>query len=150
MDIYQKCLTIKYKIALITVLALLLYCKNTPNVNSPLSNTGIKVTAPSGGSTFFIGDSIKITWGLDTTVSGLVFEFTPNNGRSFFIIGEVLTTSSAYLNKEYSWTIPDSVTNNGSLIVSTISDSCKIWAHDYFNYSIGALSEKTFSIRKKP
>ena len=100
--------------------------KSTPPDDTPIPGNGITVLTPNGGTTYYVGDSMHITWDLNDSVSGLLFAFSPNNGLNYFLLGEALPTSTEFVNKEYIWVIPDTVFI-GSIRMSTQSASCKIY-----------------------
>jgi hypothetical protein len=107
------------------------------------------VLTPKGDSTYYVGDTMVISWELsDSSVfSGLLIDFSPTNGNEYYLICSFFPTSLTFQNKKFYWMIPDSVFS--FLKKSIVSDSCKIWIHDYFDYARGDVSDKLFSIHKR-
>jgi hypothetical protein len=118
-----------------------------PIDDDPIAGTGLTVLTPNGDTTYYIGDIMEIKWDQKDSLSGLLIDFSPSNGKEYFTIAGLLPTSSSFQNRELQWLIPDSIFSWSKK--STISDSCKIWIHDYFDYTIGDVSDRLFSIHKK-
>jgi len=128
------------------------YCnKNTDPLKpqSPIPGIDLTVITPNGDSIYYIDDTMKITWEMRNSISGLVIDFSPNGGHNYFCIaGEFFPGDTEFQNREFFWAIPDTVTA-GINKMSTFSDSCRIFIHDYFNYPGGDISDKLFSIHKR-
>lgn len=109
----------------------------------------VTLLSPKSDTVYYVGDIMTISWKLrDTTsISGLLAEISPDNGKDYYPIGEFLLSYQNILNGVFSWTVQDSMYDY--IHVNLESDSCKIWVHDYFNYSLGDTSKGVFSIRQK-
>ncbi|MCP4649664.1 MAG: DUF2341 domain-containing protein [PVC group bacterium] len=68
----------------------------------------ITITAPNGGEVWAVADQAPATWTTEGSISdNLVAEYSPDGGSTYFVIG------SGELNDgEYTWDVPDDVTNN--------------------------------------
>lgn len=116
--------------------------------DDPIPGNGITVLSPNGGTVYHVGDTVIISWDLlisSDSIAGLQLDFSPNNGRNFFYLNMLLPASPEFQEKRWAWIIQDTV-NNGALYMSSKSDSCKIFIHDYFVYMTGDLSDRVFSI----
>jgi hypothetical protein len=138
-------------VVMTAVLSLMACNPNTvPNDHPPIPGNGITVLNPNGGSSYHVGDAMIITWDVhlsgSDSIAGLQMDFSPNNGLSYFIFTVLYPPAPELQDKKYVWIIPDTVFN-GAYYMLTRSDSCKIFIHDYFNYTIGDVSDNVFSIR---
>jgi hypothetical protein len=103
--------------------------------------------APNGGNTYYVGDTLEIRWTQNDSISGLEIDLTANNGTTYTQVAAFFANDPEIADGKYNWVICDSV---GKLTKRySVSDSCKIWAHDYFDYSIGDASDRVFSIKKR-
>jgi hypothetical protein len=138
----------------IVILAIICICfcnkKNTPlSPTSPVPGNGITVLTPNGNEIYHVGDTMDITWLLeDTSVVGLQIDFSPDGGANYFNFGLLQSAFPEFQSRKVPWVIPDSI-GLGSGIKSTCTNSCRIFVHDYFDYSISDVSDKYFSIRPK-
>lgn len=142
---------VKYVLVVIAVLLFIVCDKTTAPtpVHYPIAGNGLTVLAPKGDSTYYVGDWMEISWEIkDSSIfSGLIIDFSPTKGKDYCLIGSFYTTTSYFQDKKFYWLIPDSVFTCSKK--STVSDSCKIWIHDYWDYAIGDVSDKLFSIHKR-
>ena len=100
--------------------------------------------APDGGGTYYVGDTMEIRWTLNDSISGLIIDFSANNGVNYTQVAAFFANDPEIADGRYGWIIPDSA---GTLTKrSTVSNSCKIFIHDYFDYTIGDASDQTFSV----
>jgi hypothetical protein len=141
------------KTAVVTGASFLIIVCNQTTVQvsqKPVPGNGITVLTPNSNDSYHVGDSMVITWELhlsgSDSIAALQLDFSPNNGVNYFYFAEVFPDSIAFRDKRLVWIIPDTV-NNGLQFISTRSNSCKIFIHDYFNYTIGDLSDRLFTIR---
>jgi hypothetical protein len=141
-----------YALWIVVFLSLFMGCEPSaiPDTagDDPVRGNGITVLFPNRGTTFHVGDTMIISWDLQMSpdsIAGLQIDLSPNNGRNYFAIGIFIPTDPQFLQKKYEWIIPDTI-NNGLLYWSTRSDSCSIFIHDYFIYTIGDVSDGFFSI----
>jgi hypothetical protein len=119
-----------------------------PAHNNPVPGNGITLLSPNGRTVYHVGDTVIISWDLlisPDSIAGLQIDFSPNNGLNFFFLNMLFPTSSEFQEKKWAWIIQDTV-NNGLIYMSSKSDSCKIFIHDYFVYMTGDLSDHVFSI----
>ena len=145
----ERALTSAGIAAVAAAIFLISYCNKNTNPLKPQSGIDLTVITPNGDSTYYIGDTMKISWEMRNSISGLVIDFSPNIGHDyFFIAGEFFPGDTEFQNREFFWTIPDTVTA-GINKMGTLSDSCRIFIHDYFNYPGGDISDKLFSIHKR-
>ncbi len=123
-------------------------------VPSVFADQGLTLISPLGGQTFYVGDSITVSWKLDPgiSVTGPLVFISPNNGKK-----------KAYLAK-YEGAVPadgicslrikiDSTGTNpllsSTVTFSMISDSCICIVADY-NGNGSDQSTSIFSIKRKP
>jgi hypothetical protein len=120
---------------------------NKTTVPLETSIPDITVLAPCKDSIYYIGDSMAIKWKLkeSLSVSGLVIELSVDNGKSYWPFESLLATNPWIQGGPIFWEIPDSVFD---IPRSVISDSCRMFIHDYFDYTISGLSNR-FSIHKR-
>ncbi len=120
-----------------------------------VASDGINITSPNGGEAYSVGQTITITWQIETDkISGnVVFSFSPDNGVSRYeILSDkdiVPTNQDIYdgANGSVDWTIPDSLSTDYDPTISTISDQCKILAlapYEAFEYTDA--SDGVFSV----
>lgn len=113
----------------------------------PIPGRGITVLTLNDRNTCHVGDMLNITWEFDSTlVSGIQIDFSPNGGNNYFNIGLLQPAYPQFQDRKYSWVIPDSIGAGGSRR-GTCSDSCRIFIHDYFDYSVGDISDQFFTIQ---
>jgi hypothetical protein len=120
-----------------------------PKNQAPVPGNGITVLTPTGGMSYNIGDPMTISWDLNMSpdsISGLEVDFSPNNGNNYFVVCIILPTYPEFQQRKFVWIIPDTV-YDGPKSMSTRSNSCKIFVHDYFNYSTYDVSDRPFAIR---
>ena len=136
---------------LVTITAIILYCsdKNPASPDSPIPGNCITVLSPNDPWTYYVGDTMSITWDLlDTSIAGLQIDFSRNGGNNYFNICLLQPAFPEFQSREILWIITDSI-GTGALRSSTCSDSCRIFIHDYFNYSIADVSDRFFSIHHR-
>lgn len=92
----------------------------------------LKVISPSGGEKWIAGSLNFIRWNLDN-VQKVKIEYSLNNGGLWSTIASDIDGSI----KQYSWTLPD-----------TVSSDCLIRITDISNSAVYDLSESRFSIGK--
>jgi hypothetical protein len=132
-------------LALLTALQISIHCDKS---TGPLGNDSpLTIVTPNGGNTYHVGDSMKMSWNLKGDISGLVIDFSADNGRQFFTLVYFVPSSEIFQKREYLWVIPDSIYSFSK--ASIVSDSCLVWIHGYFDYAFGDKSDKLFSIRGK-
>jgi hypothetical protein len=127
---------------------LISYCDKVTGPEPPVPGNGVTVLVPNGNTSYYIGDTMKISWELSDTLSGLEIDFSPTGGHDYFLIAQYLPASMEFQNRQCTWIIPDTVVF-GNISKSTQSDSCRIFIHEYLNYAIGDISDNLFSIRKR-
>lgn len=92
--------------------------------------SSITVTSPNGGETLYAGTTQNITW-TSTNVNNVKIEYTTNNGTSW---SSVVASTPANTGS-YSWTIPN-----------TPSDNCLVKISNVVNSDINDISDDLFSI----
>jgi hypothetical protein len=123
-------------------MALNLSCERPEDPLEPLV-----LDAPNGSATYYVGDTLEIRWRLNDSIAGLQIDFSANNGASYAKINAFFPNDPEIADNRCHWIIPDSVGIPPNR--STVSDSCKIWIHDYFDYTIGDASDRVFSIKRR-
>ncbi|GAB1443680.1 hypothetical protein MASR2M39_25220 [Ignavibacteriales bacterium] len=78
----------------------------------------LALTSPNGGENWLVGSSHSITWN-QTGVANVKLEYTSNNGTSW---NQIVGSTSASTGS-YSWTIPNSVSNNCKVRVTSTTNS---------------------------
>jgi hypothetical protein len=135
-------------ILLMTIVSLGNCDKDSPSpTTGPIPGNGITILSPNYLKTYSAGDTLTITWTLEnTSVSGLQIDFSQNGGINYFNIAMIQPAFPEFKNRRVPWVIPDSI-GNGGMRRSVRSDSCRIFIHDYFDYSINDISDIFFSIK---
>jgi|GEM_PF-3805986 hypothetical protein len=128
----------------------LISCCGRQVVSHQTATHGLSLVAPQGGATFYVGDSMKIQWTIDTAISGLEFEFSPNSAGyfPFAFVADTFTLTGTGNIKTISWKIPDSVLVGNNVETSSVTDSGVIMIRDYFDYSIYCVSDR-FHVKKR-
>jgi len=102
----------------------------TWSTDFPQVPAAISLTSPNGGENWTVGSVQNITWAYNG-VQNIKLEYTLNNGTSW---NQIVGSTSASTGS-YSWTIPNSVSNN-----------CKVRITDAGNNSITDQSDAFFTI----
>jgi hypothetical protein len=123
-------------------------CNNPSSADTPVPGNGVTVITPNGGNTYYLGDTLQITWDLsdESSIAGLQIDLSLNGGGYYYNIALLQPAFSEFQNRKLSWRIQDSI-GTGSMKRSMCSDSCRIFIHDYFNWTIGDVADKFFTIR---
>jgi hypothetical protein len=112
-----------FGVIVMTVIFNLSFCnKESDQESPPIPGNGITVLTPNGNETYYIGDTIKITWNLaDTSMVGLQFDFSSNGGANYANtpISLIQHDFQEFQNREISWIIPDSILITASVMCQT-------------------------------
>jgi len=136
--------------SLLSVFAVLVYIGSfncgTTDTGEPATIDSIKVVCPNGGEQFTVGDSLKVTWSIDTLlVRSLQVFLSIDSGKSYFGI-----TDSAIRDLkprgEYTWKIPATLPD-GDLQVPVPSTGCMIKIQEYNASYLRDMSDAVFSIK---
>ncbi|RLF34771.1 MAG: hypothetical protein DRN08_04115, partial [Thermoplasmata archaeon] len=90
-----------------------------------------QITAPNGGEAWIVNDTENIVWNTQGTVDNVKLEYSTDGGDNWTLI-----TESTLNTGTYSWSIPDSISNECRVRVSDVNDS-----------SANDISDSNFKIR---
>ena len=90
----------------------------------------IEVVTPNGGENWVVGNKYPIHWNWTGNISSVRIDYSPDGGNNW-----ILVTSSTPNDGDYLWTIPNTVSSNCFVKISSIS-----------NPSIYDISDGSFSI----
>ncbi len=120
---------------------------------------GLKLLTPNGGERYEVGDTMVISWAVDTTkvFNSLHFDVSFDLGYTFSTINWNVVENRIYATDTtvhdgnvgtYRWVIPTEYYDpQYRQDFSTISDSCLVQIWEYDNFDKSDCSDSAFSIR---
>ena len=79
----------------------------------------LTLTAPTGGQTFYVGNSTNITWTHTGSIGNVELMYSTNSGSTF---PNTIVTGIAVSASPYSWTIPNAIGTNVVVEVVSLND----------------------------
>lgn len=114
--------------------------------STPAQTPPITVVAPNGGEAYRVGDTLRVSWEWDTTITGGVAVWiSPDDGESWHIMTSTTSVPSHAEGTNvgtFEWLIPATVDGQ-----SLVSDHCRIRAWEYTMNELADLSDGTFTIQ---
>ena len=80
----------------------------------------LTLTAPTGGQTFYVGNSTNITWTYQGSIGNVELMYSTNSGSTF---PNIIASSVAPGSSPYAWTIPNSISTTVVVEVVSLSDA---------------------------
>ena len=117
------------------------------------SDGGLSLLSPQGGDIFHVGDSMVVTWALDSGigVTGLVIELSPDNGKHWAYLGKVSTDMPEFVLHSCAF-VHDSVGSNPASpkmgTINLVSDSCRMRIRDYADGNLISISNGFMAIKR--
>lgn len=118
-------------IIFIPVLLLILHCDNSTKPSNMPENGYVELTSPSGGETFYVGDTVEIEFKVNADkVPGVVPQISINDGMSWEDIPSEMVPSSGTGGQllSYDWIIGNEV---NPVIYADTNSECRIKVYVY-------------------
>ncbi len=100
---------------------------------SPPPPAQLTITSPNGGENWFTGSLHNITWTSQGTISDVKLEYSIDGGTNW-----ILVIASSTNDGSYSWTVPD-----------TPSENCLVKISDVSNIETADISDDVFTITRQ-
>ena len=102
----------------------------------------VRITYPSGGEVFDVGDVIFILYNNDDLSGDIILEFTTDGNSFYGIATKPISPSSSF---QHEWTVPNSPTTTAQIRITSTSDSAITDISDHFTI-VGEFAEPTSSL----